>query len=87
MANYTDAYQGGARRYDMGERASFSNIAGGLEAIRLINEWGLERICDTITGINRDIAVIARDSGLRVQDEVARAPHFPVHPHGWARYP
>ena len=40
LANYTGDYQPGARRFDIGERASFSNIAGGLEAIQDIERVG-----------------------------------------------
>lgn len=76
LAAYTDDYQHGARRFDIGERASFSNIAGGLEAMRTLNEWGVERIRETIADTNRRIAEIARDCGLEPQSGEVRAPHF-----------
>lgn len=76
LAMYTDDYQHGARRFDVGERASFSNIAGGLEAIRALNEWGISNVCETIADTNREIAAIARECGLGPQPEDARAPHF-----------
>ena len=76
LAMYTDAYQQGARRFDVGERASFSNIAGGLAAIRSLNEWGVANICETIADTNRQIAAIALECGLEPQPENFRAPHF-----------
>jgi len=34
LAEFTDVYQAGARRFDAGEKSSFSNIAGALAVSR-----------------------------------------------------
>ena len=76
VASYVDRYQSGARRYDAGQRSSFSNVAGAIAALGIINEWGVSNIALELEKTNRSIAEILAVLGFETVDEDSRAPHF-----------
>ena len=76
LANYTEHYQSGARRFDAGGRSSFSNIAGALAALEIIDEWGIRDITLELGKTNQSIAEILAANGFETIDESSRAPHF-----------
>jgi selenocysteine lyase/cysteine desulfurase len=76
LAEFTDDYQPGARRFDMGGKSSFSNIAGALVALQMLDEWGIETISETLAATNRRIAEILVSHGFEVTPTDDRAPHF-----------
>ena len=76
VANYTEHYQGGARRFDAGGRSSFSNIAGALGALEVIDEWGIGNISLELGKTNQRIAEILTEHGFETINEDMRAPHF-----------
>ena len=76
LANYTDRYQPGARRFDAGERSSFSNVAGAVAALGMIDEWGIENISRELGNTNLKIAAILDKHGFETVDASTRAPHF-----------
>lgn len=76
LANYTGEYQAGARRYDVGQRASFSNVAAGIEALNLINEWGAAEISQTLGATNQSIAAVLEEFGFTTPAPESRAPHI-----------
>ena len=76
LANYTDQYQPGARRFDAGERSSFSNISGAIAALGMIDEWGVENISRELGNTNLKIAAILDKHGFETVDASTRAPHF-----------
>ena len=76
LANYTEQYQPGARRFDAGERSSFSNIAGAVAALGMIDEWGIENISRELGNTNLKIANILEKHGFEIVDASTRAPHF-----------
>ena len=76
LADYTDHYQSGARRFDMGQRASFSNVAAAIEALTMVQEWGVENISVAIGDINNRIANILAKHGFETVDAAARGPHI-----------
>jgi selenocysteine lyase/cysteine desulfurase len=75
-ANYTEHYQSGARRFDAGGRSSFSNIAGALAALEIIDEWGIGNISRELGKTNQHIAEILTEHGIETISEDMRAPHF-----------
>ena len=75
-ASYADRYQSGARRFDAGQRSSFSNVAGAIAALEIINEWGVRSIALELEKTNRSIAEILAVHGFETVDENSRAPHF-----------
>lgn len=76
LAEFTDAYQPGARRYDVSEKSSFSNIAGALAGQEVLAEWGVETIAATLAGTNERIATILDSHGFETVPENRRGPHF-----------
>lgn len=76
LAEFTDRYQPGARRFDVSEKSSFSNVAGAIAALRIIEEWGVDAIADALAAKNRQIATILARHGFEVTPADGRAPHF-----------
>jgi len=76
LAEFTDAYQPGARRFDMSEKSSFSNIAGALAALHMLGDWGIVTISETLSAINGRLAEILSGYGFETMATDARAPHF-----------
>jgi len=76
LADFTDLYQPGARRFDMSAKSSFSNIAGALAALQQLDEWGITTICETLAATNGRIAEILASHGFETTAADTRAPHF-----------
>jgi selenocysteine lyase/cysteine desulfurase len=76
LADFTDAYQPGARRYDVSEKSSFSNIAGALAALQKLDKWGITNISESLATTNARIADILTGHGFETMPAEDRAPHF-----------
>jgi selenocysteine lyase/cysteine desulfurase len=76
LVDYREAYQEGARRFDMGESSNFLNSAIAAAALRQILDWGVENIAATLGAKTDAIADRARDIGLVFAPKNARAPHL-----------
>ncbi len=76
LAEFTDLYQPGARRFDMSAKSSFSNIAGALAALNLLDEWGIATIAETLAATNARLAEILASHGFETTAVDERAPHF-----------
>ena len=76
MADYTDEYEPGAVRFDVGERANFTLLPGALAALEQLNRWTPEWIAAEIGAKTARIAEEARGLGLEVLPDRLRAPHF-----------
>jgi selenocysteine lyase/cysteine desulfurase len=48
LVDYEDAFQPGARRYDVGERSNFVLLPMAAEALRQLLDWGVENVSETI---------------------------------------
>ena len=73
---YTDGYDAGARRFDMGERANFALLPAAKRAIEQILEWSVAEISATSGAHNQWLAERVRDLGFSCPDESLRAPHY-----------
>lgn len=76
LVDYQDAYEPGARRYDMGERSNFHLMPIAAAALRQILDWGVGRIAATLAARSRDIVARAAGLGFTTPPEEFRAPHF-----------
>jgi len=76
LATYTDQYQAGARRFDMGQRASFSNVTAAVEALEMVQEWGVANIANELHDVNIRISGIFAEHGFETPDPKDRAPHM-----------
>lgn len=76
LTAYTDDYEPGALRFDMGERANFALTPGLIAGLELLTRWGPANIGETLAartaGLSRRIAAL----GLSPTPDAARGPHF-----------
>jgi selenocysteine lyase/cysteine desulfurase len=76
LVNYRDAYQAGARRFDVGERSNFALMPMATAALEQILAWGVASIAETLGETTRHIAGRAARLGLTSVPAGLRAPHF-----------
>jgi len=73
---YTDNYQSGARRFDMGEHANFGLLPATIRAMEQLDEWGVPAISETIAAMTGSIVESLQGTGLIAWPEAMRAPHY-----------
>jgi selenocysteine lyase/cysteine desulfurase len=73
---YTEDYDSGARRFDMGERSNFALLPAAVRAMKQLLEWGVPRISDAAGALNRQLASAAADLGFSAPSEPWRAPYY-----------
>ncbi len=73
---YTEDYDAGARRFDMGERSNFALLPAAVRAMKQLLEWKVEQISETAGALNRQIAAAAAELGFSSPPEDLRAPHY-----------
>ena len=76
LVQYTDGYDLGARRFDMGERANLTLLPAATRALEQLLEWGVEQISSTIGTLTRQLAEQAAGIGFSSPPEALRAPHY-----------
>lgn len=73
---YTDGYDAGARRFDMGERSNFALVPSAKRAIDQILEWNVSEVSATARTLNQWLAEHVRELGFSCLNEPLRAPHY-----------
>ena len=73
---YTEGYDSGARRFDMGERSNFALIPAAIRAMEQLLDWKVPEISETIGALNRHLAGAAAELGFSSPPEHLRAPHY-----------
>lgn len=76
IANYTDSYQAGARRYDAGERSNFITVPMMAASLEHILDWGVPRIAERTAALSQRIADAARSNGFDALPDAVRSPHY-----------
>ena len=76
LVTYQDAFQPGARRYDVGERSNFALLPVAAEALRRILDWGVENVSETIGALTDSIEEKARERGIETIPKERRARHM-----------
>ena len=76
LVEYRDAYQPGARRYDVGERGNFHLLPMANAALRQVHEWGVANIQETIRARTGRIAERVKRLGIQTLPEDRRAGHY-----------
>lgn len=76
LVNYKDEYQPGAFKYSMGEQSNFILIPMFLEALKQINNWGVENIQDYCLNISQEPINRLREKGYWIEDIDYRASHL-----------
>jgi selenocysteine lyase/cysteine desulfurase len=76
LIDYTDEYEPGARRFDMGEFSNFVSVPMAIAALRQINEWQVEKIQQTLSVLTNSISEKAVKLGCSVSPLTDRVGHF-----------
>ena len=76
LTKYTDGYEPGARRFDMGERSNFALVPAAEAALRQILEWGVDNVRETVEALADRIVERVAPLGLSVLPKDLRAPHY-----------
>ena len=76
LVAYEDAFQPGARRYDVGERSNFVLLPVANEALRQILDWGVENVSETIGELTGLIEERARERNIEAIPAKSRARHM-----------
>jgi selenocysteine lyase/cysteine desulfurase len=76
LVDYQDAFQPGARRYDVGERSNFVLLPMANEALRQILHWGVENVSETIGRLTDLIEAEAEELGIEATPAKSRASHM-----------
>lgn len=76
LVEYTNDYQPGAIRFDMGQRANFALMPGVIAALKQITEWGVENIYATLSARNAALCERLTALGLTPTPDHARGGHF-----------
>jgi selenocysteine lyase/cysteine desulfurase len=82
LVGYQDAFQPGARRYDVGERSNFALLPMANEALRQILHWGVENVSATIGVLTALVEREAKDRGVEAIPAKRRARHMIGLKHG-----
>ena len=64
LVDYQDAFQPGARRYDVGERSNFVLLPMAAAALRQLLDWGVENVSETIGTLTDLIEQRRKNDGI-----------------------
>lgn len=73
---YTEDYDAGARRFDMGERSNFALLPAAERAMKQLLEWDVAQISETAGALNLQLAIAAAELGFSSPPQHLRAPHY-----------
>ena len=76
LANYDEALEPNARRFDMGERSNFALLPVAGAALEQLLEWGVVNIAETLGGFTSAIAERLAEKGISAPGAGGRAPHY-----------
>ncbi len=76
LVDYEEAYQPGARRFDVGQRSSFQLVPMAVAALEQVLEWDPERIAASLAVTTAAIADGAAALGLDAAPADQRGPHM-----------
>lgn len=76
LVAYRDDFQPGARRFDVGEVSNFTLVPVATAAVRMVLDWGVDRVAATTGALNERLVAGAERLGLGVAPPSARSPHL-----------
>jgi selenocysteine lyase/cysteine desulfurase len=76
LAQYSDTYMPGARRFDVGEKCTATILPGAVAALEQIKIWGVANIAASLAAINAKIAARLEQLGCRLPEITQRCPHM-----------
>ena len=76
LVEYEDAFQPGARRFDVGEGSNFVLLPMAIAALRQILDWGIENVSKTIGRLTDLVEKKAKECGIGAVPAEKRARHM-----------
>jgi selenocysteine lyase/cysteine desulfurase len=76
LVQYSDGYDEGARRFDVGERSNFALLPAAIQAMQQILAWGVDEISQTIGSLNTRIVQDSQQFGMSAPPDNLRSPHY-----------
>ncbi|MDT8340784.1 MAG: aminotransferase class V-fold PLP-dependent enzyme [Longimicrobiales bacterium] len=76
LVQYTDEYQPGALRYDVGERSNFALLPVARAALDLVLEWTPEAVSAYVAALSAPLLEEASALGFGVESPAWRSPHL-----------
>jgi selenocysteine lyase/cysteine desulfurase len=77
LVNYRHEFQGGARRFDVGERSNFALMPVAEASLELLSQWTVPRVCETLGLRTKAIAERAcTEFGIASVPAHRRASHY-----------
>lgn len=76
LVDYTDVYQRGARRFDVGQRTNFGLVPMAIAAIQQLLAWSIPAVSAELAGICDQLRNRIAQVGLAVPDRSAVGPHM-----------
>jgi selenocysteine lyase/cysteine desulfurase len=76
LVAYEDAFQPGARRYDVGERSNFALLPMAAVALQQLIDWEVDNVSETIGTLTDLIEVKAEERGIAAIPQGRRARHM-----------
>lgn len=76
LIDYTDEYEAGAERFDMGERSNFALLPAFESAVRTLLDWGVDNVERTLRIRNAELSERLNSVGLFCPPESERGPHY-----------
>jgi len=76
LVDYQEAFEPGARRFDVGERSNFALVPAAEAGIRQLLEWGVDNVCETVESMADTIVERVAPLGLSALPKSERAPHY-----------
>lgn len=76
LANYSDTYLAGARRFEVGEKGSLTTLPGAIAALEQIEAWGVENIASSLALINARVSDRLERLGFKTPSGTQRCPHM-----------
>jgi selenocysteine lyase/cysteine desulfurase len=76
LVDYTDRYQPGARRFDVGQRSNFGLVPMAVAALEQLLEWRVEAVAEELARLTAAIAERVGRLGVGVIPAAERGPHI-----------
>ncbi len=76
LANYSDVYMAGARRFEVGEKCVPTILPGAVAALEQIQSWGVKNISGTLQHLNEDIQNHLLGLGFKLRNTAFQSPHM-----------
>jgi selenocysteine lyase/cysteine desulfurase len=76
LVNYQADYQPFAQRYQVGQASNFIAVPMMIEAVKMLNDWGVENIQNYCYEITKNVTEALKNKGFWIEDLAFRGSHL-----------